>query len=206
MLRPTLYLQEGRLSDALASYEENLVNYPNSSIARSALYAKFVNALYRQRDLSAAQSQCDNLANNYSGTFEARLAELEIGNARGSNSISMGTIPILQSALIGADKPTEYSLSESFPNPFNPTTQIRFDLSEDSKVSLVIYDILSRQVAELANANYEAGYHSVTWDASPFASGVYLARFVARQIEGGQATDAIGAVKLSTTQKLVLTK
>jgi len=42
--------------------------------------------------------------------------------------------------------------------------------------------------------------------ASSFASGVYLARFTARQIEGGQATDASGVVKLSTTQKLVLTK
>ena len=102
--------------------------------------------------------------------------------------------------------PTSFGLSQNHPNPFNPSTQIRFDLPEASNVTLIIYDILGRQVAELAGGEYEAGYHSVTWNASSFASGVYLARFTARQIEGGQATDASGAVQLSTTRKLVLTK
>jgi len=198
MLRPTLYLQEGRLSDALASYEENLVNYPNSSIARSALYAKFVNALYRQRDLSAAQSQCDNLANNYSGTFEARLAELEIGNARGTSAVSVGVFPVLESALVGSDKPSKYSLSENFPNPFNPSTQLQFEIPEDSEVSLAIYDILGRKVADLVNGRHEAGTYSVTWNSSGASSGVYLARFI--------AWDAVGALKHSSTRKLVLTK
>jgi len=102
--------------------------------------------------------------------------------------------------------PTVFRVSQNHPNPFNPTTHFRFDLPEPSNVSLIIYDILGRQVAELVSGEYEAGYHSVTWNASSFASGVYLARFTARQIEGGQATDASGTVKLSTTQKLVLTK
>jgi hypothetical protein len=106
----------------------------------------------------------------------------------------------------GKQLPATFALHPNHPNPFNPSTQIRFDLPEASNVSLIIYDILGRQVAELAKGEYEAGYHSVTWNASSFASGVYLARFVARQIEGGQASDASGAVKLSTTQKLVLTK
>jgi hypothetical protein len=109
--------------------------------------------------------------------------------------------------------PQAFFLHPNHPNPFNPSTTISFDVPEVSHVSLVVYDVLGRQVAGLVNGSYEAGYHSVTWNASSFASGVYLARFTARQIEGrrfdsssGQATDASGAVKLSTTQKLVLTK
>jgi len=120
---------------------------------------------------------------------------------------------LLKITALDQDKPKEFSLSRSFPNPFNPSTQIRFDLPEESNVSLVIYDILGRQVVELVSGEYEAGYHSVTWNASSFSSGVYLARFVARQIEGrrfdsssGRATDAKGSLRFSTTQKLVLTK
>jgi len=115
--------------------------------------------------------------------------------------------------LVGNSLPTRFELERNYPNPFNPVTMFEFALPELSNVTLVIYDILGRQVAELAAGEYEAGYHSVTWNASSFASGVYLARFVARQIEGrrfdsssGQATDASGAVRLATTQKLVLTK
>jgi hypothetical protein len=91
-----------------------------------------------------------------------------------------------------------HTLYPNHPNPFNPSTQFRFELPEPSNVTLVIYDILGRQVAELLKGEFEAGYHSITWNASSFASGIYLARFT--------AIDASGAVKLSTTQKLVLTK
>jgi len=82
--------------------------------------------------------------------------------------------------------------------PFNPTTTIRYDLPEDSHVSLVIYDVLGRKVAEVVNEVQAAGFKSVTWDASAVASGVYLARFT--------AIDENGSLKLSKTMKLVLAK
>jgi len=95
-------------------------------------------------------------------------------------------------------KPTEYTLHPTYPNPFNPTTTIKFDLPEPSHVSLIIYDVLGRKVAELVNGMKEAGYHSTTWNASDVASGVYFARF--------SATDADGTVKLNKVTKLLLTK
>jgi hypothetical protein len=94
--------------------------------------------------------------------------------------------------------PTVFALHPNHPNPFNPTTTIRYDLPEDSHVSLVIYDVLGRKVAEVVNEVQTAGFKSVTWDASAVASGVYLARFTAR--------DENGSVKLSKTMKLVLAK
>ncbi|HOD67632.1 MAG TPA: T9SS type A sorting domain-containing protein, partial [candidate division Zixibacteria bacterium] len=62
----------------------------------------------------------------------------------------------------------------NYPNPFNPATQIGFSLPAASHVTLVVYNIMGQQVAVLADGQYEAGDHSVTWDASAQSSGVYL--------------------------------
>lgn len=70
--------------------------------------------------------------------------------------------------------PSSYALHGAYPNPFNPSTEIKFDLPEDSRVTLAVYDMLGRKVADLVNANYAAGYHSVTWNAKDVASGVYF--------------------------------
>ncbi len=75
--------------------------------------------------------------------------------------------------------PTVYSLSQNYPNPFNPTTTIKFGLPKAGNVSLVVYDILGRKVAELVHGNLTAGYHTVNFNASNLASGVYLYRIEA---------------------------
>jgi hypothetical protein len=94
--------------------------------------------------------------------------------------------------------PREHQLEQNFPNPFNPTTAIKFDLPEAGNVSLVVYDVLGREVAELATGYHEAGYHSATWNAAGHASGVYFARFT--------ATDTFGKVRLAKTSKILLMK
>ncbi|MEX2633346.1 MAG: invasin domain 3-containing protein, partial [Balneolales bacterium] len=78
-----------------------------------------------------------------------------------------------------SDIPAKFSLEQNYPNPFNPSTTILFALPEASFVKLVIYDILGRQVSVLASRDYEAGYHEVIWDASRFASGLYIYRIQA---------------------------
>ena len=78
-----------------------------------------------------------------------------------------------------AGLPTEYSLSNAFPNPFNPTTTIEYTLLNEGNVSLVVYNLLGEEVARLVSENQQGGYHSVTWDASNSASGVYLYRLKA---------------------------
>jgi hypothetical protein len=75
--------------------------------------------------------------------------------------------------------PKEVSLSQNFPNPFNPTTTIRFALPESSRARLQVYDILGRRVAVLVDGLRTAGFHQVSFDASRFASGVYLYRLEA---------------------------
>jgi len=75
-----------------------------------------------------------------------------------------------------ASAPVEYSLSQNRPNPFNPETRIGFALPEDGFTKLIIYDLRGGEVARLINEEYSAGYHSVIWDGSSVASGIYYYR------------------------------
>ncbi|GEM_PF-2208374 len=75
--------------------------------------------------------------------------------------------------------PRDISLSQNFPNPFNPSTVIGYALPYPAVVKLVVFDLLGRQVAQLVAGEQPAGYHSVTWDASNVSSGVYYYRLEA---------------------------
>jgi len=75
--------------------------------------------------------------------------------------------------------PKEFKLEQNFPNPFNPTTTIQYQLPVNSKVTLKIYDILGSEVKTLVNEEQEAGYKEVKFDASNFASGIYIYRLQA---------------------------
>jgi hypothetical protein len=75
--------------------------------------------------------------------------------------------------------PTEFALHNNYPNPFNPTTTIAYDLPLDGTVRLVIYDVMGREVTRLVNGFTPAGYHSVRWDArnklgENVSAGVYF--------------------------------
>ena len=67
-----------------------------------------------------------------------------------------------------------FSLSQNYPNPFNPATTIRYELSAKSDVSLKVYDALGRLVATLVDGARPVGVHTVVFDGTKMASGVYL--------------------------------
>jgi hypothetical protein len=75
--------------------------------------------------------------------------------------------------------PAGFSLAGNYPNPFNPSTKISFALPAERFVSLAVYDLLGREVAELAGRVMEAGRHDLVWDAAGFSAGVYLYRLSA---------------------------
>ncbi len=70
--------------------------------------------------------------------------------------------------------PTGYSLGDNYPNPFNPSTIIKYQLQKDGFVSLKVYDMLGREVANLVNEIKKAGSYEVNFDAHNLASGVYV--------------------------------
>jgi len=74
----------------------------------------------------------------------------------------------------GSEIPTTYDLAQNFPNPFNPSTTIIYQIPQDGIVTLKIYDILGAEVATLVNEEKFAGKYEVNFNASNFASGVYI--------------------------------
>lgn len=98
------------------------------------------------------------------------------------------------------DIPKAYALSQNFPNPFNPTTSISFDIPKQSDVLIKIFDVIGREVTTIVNENLAAGRYTKTWNASSFPSGVYFYKIDARQIGNGQGS------MFTTTKKLLLIK
>jgi hypothetical protein len=85
--------------------------------------------------------------------------------------IDLGTIPRV------------YALMQNFPNPFNPTTTIRYEVPKAGKISLKIFNTLGQLVATLADEHKETGYYQVLWNAN-VASGIYFYRLQAGEFVG----------------------
>ncbi|MBI1937528.1 MAG: T9SS type A sorting domain-containing protein [Ignavibacteriales bacterium] len=69
---------------------------------------------------------------------------------------------------------SEVLTSENYPNPFNPTTLIRYTIKNSGKVTLKVYDVLGREVADLLNGYHEAGSYEIPFNGSSLPSGVYF--------------------------------
>ncbi|MBU1099587.1 MAG: choice-of-anchor D domain-containing protein [Bacteroidetes bacterium] len=125
----------------------------------------------------------DTLASNLTTYLDTRL---EIGMANiyrvkafnmDSESEYSDTVSVTLT-LVGLERmegiPTEYNLFHNYPNPFNPSTVIRYGLPEQANVTLRIYDILGRQIATLIQESQPAGFYEYQWNASEYTSGIYF--------------------------------
>ena len=99
------------------------------------------------------------------------------------DSAELQSYPIMLNPVATSVRPLnvalEFELYDNYPNPFNPSTTIKFELPKSSHVSLTVYDILGREVSVLVNAKREAGAYEVKFDGSNLASGVYFYRIEA---------------------------
>lgn len=80
--------------------------------------------------------------------------------------------------------PTVFKLYNNYPNPFNPSTSIKYDVPKNTFVNLSVYDILGRLVTNLVNQDMTAGRYDVVWDAKNYASGTYIYK-----LEAGDFSD-----------------
>ena len=101
------------------------------------------------------------------------LSDDSAATARDTISVSVSPATGLEDELL-TQLPKAYELFQNFPNPFNPTTTIKFALPRADHVKIVVYNILGKKVATLVDANKPAGYHVVTFDGSRLASGIYF--------------------------------
>lgn len=121
-----------------------------------------------------------------SGRWATRWAKIDPVSSFPTGVVSQGTIPL------------QSGLDQNYPNPFNPSTTIAYQLSAAGYVSLIVYDLLGRPVAELETGYHQAGSYASKWDASRAASGVYYARFT--------VTDDLGQLKFSEVKGMVMMK
>jgi len=75
----------------------------------------------------------------------------------------------------------QFELAQNFPNPFNPSTTIKFSIPQSSNVTLKIFNTLGQEVSTLINQNMESGVHTINFDASQLNSGIYFYRLDAGQ-------------------------
>lgn len=119
------------------------------------------------------------------GTFGQPLVGVVGSNTQGHIAgfwagVASGTATGVE-RITGPEVPVRFELEGNYPNPFNPTTTIRFSLPERESVTLTIYDMLGQVVARLVDAEMSAGEYRVTWDAhdsigKPVSSGTYIYR------------------------------
>ena len=129
---------------------------------------------------SAAPSYADVLPNE--GTFRYAVTATDFG---GNESELSEEVPYTFLAIVGANGiPEAYALRANYPNPFNPSTTIVYELPEAAPVTLLIYDLTGKQIRTLVSEVRSAGYHQAVWDGTdskgaPAATGVYFYRIVA---------------------------
>ncbi len=104
----------------------------------------------------------------------------------------------VQISRMGSAIAKDYELSQNYPNPFNPSTTIEFAVPTESRVDIVIYNVLGQKVATVMNGTVPAGYHDVIWNASNFSSGVYFSVMKSSSTTSGQ--------KFESVKKLMLVK
>lgn len=105
----------------------------------------------------------------------------EIVKALVSDLDHRALVPAISAATETTNLPDDFALHQNYPNPFNPTTEISFALPQSADVKLEVFNILGQEVATLIDGYLEAAEHSITWDSSTVASGIYFYRIKARE-------------------------
>jgi len=114
------------------------------------------------------------------GVYDAGTGEIkELSNSilfEANATLGNGLNPVIFRTV---SIPAEYAVSQNFPNPFNPVTNIRFDLPEQSDVSIAVFNARGQLVNELTSEYYPAGSHMIQWNGTdlrglPVSSGVYI--------------------------------
>ncbi|MCU0414845.1 MAG: choice-of-anchor J domain-containing protein [Ignavibacteriaceae bacterium] len=105
-----------------------------------------------------------------SGSYNYRIKQVDFGGSYKYYNLKEE---------IQIDVPDSYQLLQNYPNPFNPTTKIKYSVPADGFVNIAVYNVLGDKLIELVNNIQEAGNYEVAFDASKFASGMYIYRMEA---------------------------
>jgi len=196
------YKRNGQFDNAIQVAEGIISLAPNTRHEYHALFNLFNIYDKDLEDSTAAADILLRLKSKYPDYELTQIAQFDMGEdvywslAKGFDGIDK---PYVNDMAF----PEKFRLGTGYPNPFNPITTITYDLPDDAQVSLVVYDILGREVARLVDGFVEPGYHQVEWDGKDQSgrlvpTGIYLYRLVATSLESSE--------HFTASRKLVLMK
>ncbi len=142
--------------------------------------------LFFSRDDGASWQYADNGLPAVS-IWQLRVVDDEIvvaTHGRGVWTLPLSAVPVASES--SESVPTSFALFANYPNPFNPSTTISFDVPVDSRVRLTVFDVAGRRVATLLNEPLSPGRHRVDWDARGVASGMYFVRMESGEFSATQ--------------------
>lgn len=132
------------------------------------------------RKFTIRKSKLDSIANSFGLIGDsvqcAWSCSAKLANDSANGEVRVLTIKANSVGInnISAVIPFEYKLFNNYPNPFNPVTNIKFDIPQKSFIVLKIYDVIGKELAILINEKLDAGSYIYQWGASEFPSGVYF--------------------------------
>jgi parallel beta-helix repeat protein len=166
------YVAKGRYDDVIKLATSIQSKYAGKEPEQKGLiqlaFLKEFDSKYAQVSLDAIGQLKRKFTSSVDAALLVALGDNAVGIPKGGNITPQSTVNV--------DSVNGGSLS-SYPNPFNPSTQIRFTVKQAGFVSLKVYDMIGREVATLVNETRNPGSYTVNWNASQFASGIYFARF-----------------------------
>jgi hypothetical protein len=165
-----MYLQNNQFDNAMTAYDDVIRNYSTDYDGISARFEKLFAYLHIKKDPVTASRILSEIKGLNSDEREVKM------NIKIAESLLSGYNKVLgKNANLQDNKiPKTYSLAQNFPNPFNPSTIIRYQIPKPGLVTLKVYDILGREVATLVNENKVEGSYDFAFNASRYASGVYI--------------------------------
>ena len=167
-----MYRSLGRFSDAEDLANQLITANPNSDIEMNALIDLAslggFNAQFAGKSKSAAEKLEQKFGNKVNQGLLAAL-----GRSTGNKTAKNVNKEKLNDVVENTDTVTTFQMG-NYPNPFNPTTIIRYQMPEAGNVTLKIYDILGREVKTLVDEFKDKGSYNVIFDGSNLASGIYI--------------------------------
>jgi tetratricopeptide (TPR) repeat protein len=161
----------------------------DSELVADVMFKKGLILYYDKKKPGDAATCFSTIVKNYPGTAVASFAQNQLQSLEGQANESADSTGLAASQGI---------IMANYPNPFNPSTTIRYQIPNAGHVTLKVYDMLGREVAILANGIQEAGYHTATFDGSKLSSGIYFVRFT--------ATPQNGIQTITKTMKMLMVK
>ncbi len=169
------------MKKGLVLLDKIAADYQGTLLGEAALFKKMMYYYHEKSDYASANKILDDLKTNYP---ESELIADGESMLKGVSQFSLKKEMVKENII-----PEKYTLHGAYPNPFNPSTTIKYELPRQSAVTVDIYNIRGQKVKEYSYSSQNAGAHLLTWNGqnqygAKAASGLYIIRFKAQALEG----------------------